>query len=193
VDLQLHRKNLHPLPDRYLLIANHPSAFEDVGIPALFDVDSLAKIEVRDWWLVGRICTAAGTLFVDRESSVSRGQAVKLIEKRLLAGRNVSLYPEGGIKGMRIHDSFRHGVFDISLRTGVPIVPVFIHYDCQEGFFWGEQQNLLQKLLQIMRTRNKRANYYLFDPFSPGDFVDKQSYNNAVHSQYLVWQERYLT
>lgn len=191
VDLRLHQKNLHPLPERFLLIANHPSAFEDIGIPALFDVDSLAKIEVRDWWLVGRISVAAGTLFVDRESSSSRGQAVESIERRLREGRNVSLYPEGGIKGKRIHDRFFHGVFDISLRTGIPIVPVFIHYESQEDFYWGKH-NLPRKLLQIMLTRNNRAHYYLYDAFVPRDFTDKESYNRAVHSQYLAWQAKYL-
>jgi 1-acyl-sn-glycerol-3-phosphate acyltransferase len=35
VDLRLHQKNLRPLPQQYILIANHPSAFEDIGIPAL--------------------------------------------------------------------------------------------------------------------------------------------------------------
>lgn len=191
VDLRLHQKNLSPLPARFLLIANHPSAFEDVGIPALFDVDSLAKIEVRDWWLVGRISVAAGTLFVDRESSRSRRQAVRSIEDRLKEGRNVSLYPEGGVKGKRIHDRFFNGAFELSLRTGTPIVPVFIHYECQDDFYWSGQI-LPHKLLQIMLTRNNRANYYLFDAFDPRDFTDKQSYNRAVHRRYLEWQARYL-
>ena len=61
VVLRLHQKNTRVLPERYILIANHPSAFEDIGIPALFPVHSLAKAEVRDWWLVGRISTASGT------------------------------------------------------------------------------------------------------------------------------------
>ena len=31
VNLRLHQKNLKPLPKQYILIANHPSALEDVG------------------------------------------------------------------------------------------------------------------------------------------------------------------
>ena len=54
IDLRLHQHNTRPLPERYILVANHPSAFEDIGIPALFPVHSLAKIEVADWWIVGR-------------------------------------------------------------------------------------------------------------------------------------------
>src|SRR6188508_218851 len=45
VDLRLHQKNRKRLPERFTLIANHPSAFEDIGIPALFNVVSLAKIQ----------------------------------------------------------------------------------------------------------------------------------------------------
>src|SRR5690349_16107806 len=47
VDLRLHQKNLKRLPARYILVANHPAAFEDIGIPALFDVISLAKLQVQ--------------------------------------------------------------------------------------------------------------------------------------------------
>ena len=45
VDLRMHHKNIHPLPERYILIANHPSSFEDVGIPSLFPTCGLFGIE----------------------------------------------------------------------------------------------------------------------------------------------------
>ncbi len=191
VDLRLHQKNKQPMPERFLMVANHPSAFEDVGIPALFDVDSLAKIEVRDWWVVGRISAAAGTLFVQRTSRESRAEAAEKIEQRLMGGRNVSLYPEGGVKGKRIHESFRYGVFDISLRTGIPIVPVFIHYESQNDFYWGPQ-SLPEKLLDLMCTQNNRANYYLYDAFDPAVYSDKAHYSESVRQQFLEWQNKYL-
>ncbi len=184
VDLRLHQKNRKPLPERYLLIANHPSAFEDIGIPALFDVDCLAKAEVRSWWIVGRISAAAGTLFVQRESRESRQEVTRQIIGRLESGRSVALYPEGGIKGKRLHDQFRYGVFDISLRTGIPILPVFIHYEAQDDFHWSDQL-LLEKMLDFMRTRNSRANYYLYDAIHPEEFESKESYIEAVHRLYL--------
>ena len=191
VDLRLHQKNEAPLPERFILIANHPSVFEDIGIPALFDVDCLAKQEVAGWWIVGRISATAGTLFVQRESPESRQQASDSIERRLASGRNVGLYPEGGIKGKRIHSEFRYGVFDISLKTGTPIVPVFIHYEAQDDFHWKDEL-LVEKILQIMFAENKRANYYLYDAFNPIDFATKEEFAQHVHRQYLKWQGRYL-
>ena len=192
VDLRLHQKNQRPLPQHYILIANHPSAFEDVGVPALFDVRSLAKEEVKDWWFVGRISAAAGTLFVQRESRESRHGATQRILAELNAGHNVALYPEGGCKGRRIFSEFRYGAFDISLRTGIPILPVFLHYEAQEDFEWQDPHTLIQKMGHFMTTRNNRANYYVYDAIDPRQFSNKEAYCDYVYELYLAWQVRYL-
>ncbi|WP_137936639.1 lysophospholipid acyltransferase family protein [Chitinivorax sp. B] len=192
VDLRLHQKNVKPLPSRYILIANHPSAFEDVGVPALFPVVSLAKAEVADWWIVGRIAVAAGTLFVQRESAESRQAALQSIVDGLNAGKNICLYPEGGCKGRRLFKLFRYGAFEASLRSGIPILPVFIHYEAQEDFEWQEPWTLLDKLRHFMTTRNNRANYYVFDAINPAEFPDKQTYTDHVYQLYQQWQQQYL-
>lgn len=192
VELRLHQQNARPLPDRYLMIANHPSAFEDIGLPALFDVYSLAKIEVRDWWIVGRISVAAGTLFVHRESRESRRAAAQAVREALAAGKNVALYPEGGCKGRRIASHFKYGAFEISRDCGVPIVPVFIHYEAQEVFEWAPGQTLVEKIWHFLTSPNPVAHYYVFDAFDPGAFPDKQTYNQHVHQCYLDWQRRFL-
>jgi 1-acyl-sn-glycerol-3-phosphate acyltransferase len=192
IDLRLHQKNTRPLPSQYILIANHPTAFEDIGIPALFPVHSLAKIEVRDWWLVGRISMAAGSLYVHRESRESRSAAGEQIEAGLKEGINIALYPEGGCKGRRIFESFRYGAFDISLRTGVPILPVFLHYESQDDFEWHDPQTLLHKIWHMLTTQNKRVNYYVYDAFDPEQFADKAAYAEYAHNKYLEWQARYL-
>lgn len=191
IDLRLHQKNRCPLPEQYILIANHPSAFEDIGIPALFPVHSLAKIEVSQWPIVGRISRAAGTLFVHRESKESRQQAGELIIQRLMEGENTALYPEGGIKGKRLHNHFRYGAFRISLQTGIPILPVFLHYEAQDEFHWSDE-TLPQKILQFMLTTNNRANYYVYDAFDPRDFNDHETYCEEVYQQFLRLQDKYL-
>src|SRR5688572_8001885 len=86
VDLRLHQKNRKRLPQRFILIANHPAAFEDIGIPALFDVVSLAKLQVQDWFIVGRISKAAGTLYVDRDDPASRDQAIETMVNAVNSG-----------------------------------------------------------------------------------------------------------
>ena len=192
VDLRLHQKNTRPLPDHYILVANHPSALEDVGIPMLFPVYSLAKAEVRDWWWAGRINVAAGTLFVQREDPASRHAAAEQVEAEVRKGHNIALYPEGGCKGRRIFTSFRHGAFRASLNTGVPIVPVFLHYEAQDDFEWRSPQTLLDKFWHFMTAQNNRANYYVYDAIEPSQFRTVEEYNQYVYNLYLQWQTRYL-
>lgn len=191
VDLRLHQKNLAALPSRYILIANHPSAFEDVGIPALFDVVSLAKVQVADWFVVGRISQAAGTLYVDRDDPESRDQAIEVMVNTLNAGQNICLYPEGGCKGRRLFPEFKSGAFEVSMRTGVPILPVFLHYEAQDDFEW-QGQTLPDRIRQMLFTVNNRANYYVFDPLEPKDYADKYAMKAAAYEKYTEWNAKYL-
>ena len=192
VDLKLHQKNLNPIPANYILIANHPSAFEDIGIPALFEVYSLAKIEVKDWWIVGRISSAAGNIYVRRESKESRSMAAETIRQAVVNGKNIALYPEGGCKGRRIFESFRYGAFDVSMKTGVPILPVFIHYELQDDFEWRDPQTLLDKMYHFITAQNRTANYYVFDAIDPGEFQSKEEFTEYTWQLYKNWQQKYM-
>jgi len=192
VNLKLHQKNLHKIPEQYILIANHPSAFEDIGIPALFDVRSLAKIEVKDWWVVGKISSAAGNFYVKRESKKSRNQASQALIEEVNKGTNIALYPEGGCKGRRIFESFRYGAFDVSIKTGVPILPVFLHYEAQDDFEWRDPQTLIDKMYHFLSTDNNRANYYVFDAIDPKQFESKEEFTEYTWQLYKNWQKKYM-
>jgi len=192
VDLRLHQKHREPLPKQFILIANHPSALEDVGIPTLFDTYPLAKEGVRAWWLAGRINVAAGTVFVKRGDRESRHDAVELLVEILEQGKNIALFPEGGCFGKRINDTFQAGAFDISMRTGIPIVPVFIHYEAQEVFEWADPATLLHKMWHFINSPNDHANFYVYDAISPIGQSNKFVFAETVRQKYLKWQEQYL-
>lgn len=191
VDLRLIHKNTKPLPEQYILIANHPSALEDFGIPALFDIYPLAKAGVRDWIILGRISDYAGTVFVARGDASSRHAAKQALSEAVTSGKNIVIFPEGGCKGSRIYEKFHTGAFEISLQSGIPVLPVFLQYIDQQTFEW-QGETLVQKLWQIFKTDNNRVNYYVFDAIDPSGFDDKERYTQHVHSLYLEWQKEYL-
>ena len=89
---RLHQKNLKPLPKQYILVANHPSSFEDIGIPALFEVPPLAKMDERKWFLPGEISEAAGTMIVKRDNKESRHAVVDQIIEKLGQGESVVIF-----------------------------------------------------------------------------------------------------
>lgn len=190
VDLKLSQHNIEPIPKHYILIANHPSAFEDVGIPSLFNVFSLAKAAVRKWPVAGAISEAAGTLYVQRNSMKSRKKAYQDMIELVESGKNLAVYPEGGCFGRRIQ-SFRYGAFDISLKTGVPILPIFLHYEAQDDFEWAEE-TLGDKVKDFIKTKNNRATYHIYDAFDPSDFKNKKDYMQHVHHLYKKWETQYF-
>lgn len=191
VELYVHQHYLGHLPKQYILIGNHPSVFEDLGMPSLFDAKFLAKIEVKDWWIVGRIGMAAGTLYVNRESELSREEASKELEQALQQGFSVALYPEGGCKGRRVFLPFRYGAFELALKTATPLLPVFLHYEAQDDFEW-QNQHLLRKLWMILCAKNHRANYHILEPIDPKGFPSKEALCDYVQTLYLSWQKRIL-
>jgi len=192
VNLKLYQKNNYPLPEHFILIGNHPSAFEDLGMSALFKVRFLAKEQIKDWWILGRISKATGTLYVKRESKESRQEAREQIIEYLKLGENIGLYPEGGCKGRRIFLPFQYGCFDAAIKTGTMIVPVFLYYESQEDFEWRNNESLIHKLWQISKSQNKTANYYVFDAIDPSKFASKEALCRHVQDLYLNWQAKYL-
>ena len=192
VDLRLHQHHRAALPARFILIANHPSAFEDIGIPALFNVVSLAKVQVQDWFVVGRISKAAGTLFVDRDDPASRQQSIETMVQAVQSGCNIALYPEGGCKGRRLFSEFKSGAFEVAIRTGVPIVPVFLHYEAQDDFEWQAPYTLPQKLFHMAFSRNRTANYHVFDPIDPKGFQDKSALKAEAYRVFERANARFL-
>jgi len=192
VDIRVHQKNRLRLPRRFIIIANHPSAFEDIGIPAVFNAVSLAKLQVQEWFIAGRISKAAGTLYVDRDDPDSRDRAIQDMVDVVNAGRNIALYPEGGCTGRRLFEEFKSGAFEVSIRTGVPILPIFLHYEAQDDFEWQPPYTLPDKIRHIMTAINNRANYYVYDPLDPKDYADKYAMKAAAYALYVRWNAQYL-
>lgn len=190
VNLRLVKKNQQAIPKQYILIANHPSALEDFAIPALFDIYPLAKESVRKWIILGRISSYAGTIYVKRDDKESRHQALQSLIDAVNAGKNIVLFPEGGCKGRDIFKEFHTGAFEISLQTGIPILPVYLHYADQDSFEW-TNQTLFIKLWQIFKTNNNLVNYYVHDAVYPEKFSDKYDYSANIHFMYLKWQGKY--
>lgn len=191
VDLKLVSRNKLPIPRQYILIANHPSALEDFGVPALFDIYPLAKSEVRDWFILGRISDYSGTVYVERDNADSRQAALQSLIDAVQHGKNIVIFPEGGCKGSRIYEKFHTGAFEIAITTGVPVLPVFLQYVDQATFEWKEE-TLVKKLWQIFRAKNGEVNYYVHDAIDPSAYEDKRVFAKEVHAMYLEWQKVYL-
>lgn len=112
-----------------LICANHTKASDPLFIVFAFGlkhrVCAMAKAELLRVPVVGPLLAKAGVFGVERgKSDVS---AIKTAIKLLKSGEKMIMFPEGT---RRSEESQEHeaktGVAMLALRTGVPIVPVYI-------------------------------------------------------------------
>ena len=127
-----------PADGPVLLAANHRSYLDPLVVAyaaaqAGRRVRFLAKSEVTDQPIVGRLASALGAIRVDRGSG--SGEPMVEAARSLRAGELVTVFPQGTIP--RGHDFFepvlhgRYGAARLAAQTGVPLTPVGL---------WGTEQ-----------------------------------------------------
>ncbi|GAA1568387.1 lysophospholipid acyltransferase family protein [Dactylosporangium maewongense] len=107
-----------------LLVANHVSWLDVVVILAHAPAKLLAKREVRQWPLIGRLAATLGTVFVDRSRPKSLPATVGRISTEIAAGGVVAVFPEGTTWCGRMGGTFRPAMFQAAVDAAAPVVPV---------------------------------------------------------------------
>ena len=128
VGLRFETKGLEKRPKdgRFLLVSNHLHEIDPAILMHFFPKSQLAfiaKREVADMPLVGKLLPAIQGQFINREND---REALKTILKciQLLKedDASVGVFPEGYINQLRKFKHFRPGVFKIAQKAKVPIV-----------------------------------------------------------------------
>ena len=117
----------------FFLVSNHLS-YTDIAalrnaVPGVF----VAKAEVRDWPIAGRICGDMGTIFIDRGNRRDIPRAGDEIIERLDAGEGVVVFPEGtSTKGDAIQ-KFNSSFLEFAARSDIPVSYVSLSYSTPPG------------------------------------------------------------
>ncbi len=186
----IHQKYDNALPKQYILISNHPSGVELLWIPSLFPVIPLSKEEIGDWFIIGRITKALGTIFVKRDKKDSRHAAIKACFEATKEGKSLMLFPEGGCYGKNLNPFFM-GAFHISKELNVPILPVYVYYEEQHTYHW-DNVGVLEFLSRVLfKARNRNAHLYIFDAIYPEKFSSVEEYHDKVYEFYQSVEQKY--
>ena len=121
---EIHATGLERLraPGAHLLVANHPTLIDVCVIGTL--VDQLDCVAKRAAWsnpfMLG-IIRATGYIANDDGPALLEAGA-----ERLAQGRSLLLFPEGTRSPAEGLHPFRRGAAHLALRTGLPILPIFL-------------------------------------------------------------------
>ncbi len=138
-DIQTHCSDISKIREHDgFVFPNHISYLDVVVVMHLTPMRFLAKEEVGNWFLIGQIAGAVGTIFVKRENKDSRKSARDAIQKCKMPPP-MALFPEGktGPGGKLL--PFRYGAFEIAMQTGKPYILCPIVYNREKIVCWAEE------------------------------------------------------
>lgn len=114
-----------------LIVANHISWLDIVGLRAIEEVRFLAKREIEKWPLIGRNAKNMGTVFLQRHSLRTLPASVAELATELRAGHSIAVFPQGSTWCSGDGGDFRHACFQAALDARAPVRPVTLEY--QQG------------------------------------------------------------
>lgn len=115
-------------PGAKLVVANHISWLDIVAINSVVPSRFVSKAEVAHWPLVGRLVTAAGTLYLVRERRRDAMRVLGLMAQALREGHTVAVFPEGTTGDGHEVMHFHANLLQAALDAPAPIQPVVLRY-----------------------------------------------------------------
>lgn len=137
-----------------VVVSNHRSIVDIPLVLELFGGELLARGDMADWPIMGRLAREAGTLFVDRSNPTSGAAALRRVGERLKIGRSVAIFPEGTTYAGDEVREFHAGAFLAAAKARAPVLPVGLAYEDESAIFGDEPIGPhLRRLAEAPKTR----------------------------------------
>jgi len=120
-------------PQDALIVSNHVSYLDIPLIASYVDAVFVAKAEIQDWPLIGRVCRGIDTIFIDRNSKRDVVKVGEEMEARLAIGLGVVFFPEGTSSTGESVLPFRPSLFEVAARDLVPVHHAAVRYSVPDG------------------------------------------------------------
>ena len=111
-----------------LMVSNHSSWIDIFATNAVQAVRFISKSEIRDWPVLGRLVTMAGTLYVERGNRNKINETNESIRDAVAAGDLVGFYPEGTTTDGTYLLPFKTNLFQPAVDYQMMVYPVAVSY-----------------------------------------------------------------
>lgn len=171
-----------------LLVANHHSWLDIPVLHAARYCRFISKSDVQGWPIVGTLATAAGTLYIQRESRRDALRMVGHMQQALLAGEVLAVFPEGQTGDGRALLPFHANLLQAALAADAPVQPVGLRFiDDRSGAtslapsFVGDE-SFLGSVWRTLRAPGITAVVH-FGLLEHAQGRDRRALSQALHAQ----------
>jgi 1-acyl-sn-glycerol-3-phosphate acyltransferase len=157
---------------RALIVANHVSWLDILLLLAYAPCRLIAKHEVRDWPVIGRLAAAAGTVFIDRSRPRTLPGTVTDVADALRGDAVVAVFPEGTTWCGRNGGRFHPAMFQAAVAAGAVVAPVSLAFETADGSpttvaaFVGDD-TLFASLMRVVAARGLTITLRAYSPLYP--------------------------
>jgi 1-acyl-sn-glycerol-3-phosphate acyltransferase len=126
--VRLELRGRPPVHGPVLLVANHISWLDILVMHAARHCRFVSKADVRGWPLIGTLASAAGTLYIERQSRRDAMRVVHQMAESLRQGDVVAVFPEGTTSEGLALLPFHANLIQAAISTDGPVQPVGLSF-----------------------------------------------------------------
>ena len=174
-----------PHPSAKLVVGNHVSWLDIIAINSVMPSRFVSKAEVAHWPVVGRLVTAAGTLYLVRERRRDAMRVLGLMAQALRDGDTVAVFPEGTTGPGGHIMPFHANLLQAAIDAPAPVQPVVIAYREQghavspSAAYVGDT-GLLESLWMTVTARQLVVRVEFLDPRTVAH-ADRRTLSDQLH------------
>ena len=145
-----------------LWVANHVSWLDIICLHSVAPVRFVAKSEISQWPLLGRLVSAADTVYLQRQNNRDALRVVHSLADQLQQGHDVAIFPEGTTSDGHSVLPFHANLFQAAVSTGKPVQPVSMLYSDADHWVspapaYIDNVNLMQSIWQVASARQLKV------------------------------------
>lgn len=148
----------------FFLVSNHLSYTDVPALRAVVNSVFVAKSEVGEWFLAGRICRDMGTIFINRTNRRDIPRAGAEIIKGFEQGEGVTVFPEGTSTIGETVLPFNSSFFEFAAQANLPISYAAITYTtpsnnpkATETISWWDEKSFGEHLWYLFQAKEFTA------------------------------------
>ncbi len=150
-------------------VSNHISWLDTIILSHIQPISFIARHDLEHWPLLGTFTKRMQSVYIDRRNKFHAYRSIPALEKRLLEGRSVHVFPESttsdGLGVLPFYPMF----FEAAVRTGKKVQAVAIRYKDGHGKALTEpafinDDSFLDTLERILKVKRVYAHCHFFEP-----------------------------
>ncbi len=148
----------------FFLVTNHISYTDIPALRAVVKSVFVAKSEIEQWFLAGRICRDMGTIFINRSNRRDIPRAGAEIIKRFEQVEGVTVFPEGTSTIGETVLPFNSSFFEFAAKANLPVSYATITYTtpsnipkATETVSWWDEKTFGEHLWYLFQAKEYTA------------------------------------